>query len=204
MNTDLQKTYNRIAEDWGENHADDDWWVEGTNLFLNNLPGGALVLDVGCGGGVKAEYVANRGFKVVGIDFSEGQIALATKRAPDVDFRLLAMENLDEVPEMFDGVFAQASLLHIPKKQVPEILAKMIARTKPGGQVYVAVKEVRPDRAEEEIRKEETYGYEYERFFSYFTLSELEQMFLEAQLEIIHKDRLPSGRAVWLQIIGKK
>ncbi|MCX6789907.1 MAG: class I SAM-dependent methyltransferase, partial [Candidatus Kaiserbacteria bacterium] len=201
----LKETYNRIAEDWHHDHVDDAWWVEGTDAFIKELPQGGSVLDVGCGSGVKSKYFAERGCKVVGIDISDGLLDIARREVPEAEFRELSMTDLDSMTETFDGVFAQASLLHIPKKEAGEVVKKLAGRLVPGGLLYIAVKEVRADKPEEVVERENDYGYEYERFFSYFTLEELEQYLRDAGLEVVSKSRSPnpSGKTVWLQIIGK-
>ena len=108
--------------------------------------------------------------------------------------------------DTFDGVFAQASLLHIPKKDAGDVVKKMARRLVLGGLLYIAVKEARAGNPEEEIVKENDYGYEYERFFSYFTMEELERYLADAGLIAVSKSRNPnkSGKTVWLQIIGRK
>lgn len=201
----LKETYNRIAEDWHHDHVDDAWWVEGTDAFIKELPQGGSVLDVGCGSGVKSKYLVERGCKVIGIDISDGLLDIARREVPAAEFRELSMTDLDSMAETFDGVFAQASLLHIPKKEAGEVVQKLAGRLVPGGLLYIAVKEVRSDKSEESIERENDYGYEYERFFSYFTLAELEQYLRDAGLEVVSKSRSPnpSGKTVWLQIIGK-
>lgn len=125
---------------------------------------------------------------------------------PEGEFKEFSMTDLDSMPENFDGVFAQASLLHIPKKDAGDIVKKMVERLVPGGLLYIAVKETREGKPDEEIEKENDYGYEYERFFSYFTMAELERCLTDAGLQVILKLRNPnpSGKSVWLQIIGRK
>jgi len=203
---DLKDTYNRIAEDWNRDHSHDDWWVEGTEAFIQALPAGARVLDVGCGSGVKSKYFIERGFKVAGIDISDKLLEIAKREVPEGDFKEFSMVDLDGMPETFDGVFAQASLLHIPKKEAGDVVKKMAERLVFGGVLYLAVKESHADKPEEEMVKENDYGYDYERFFSYFTLDELEQYLTNAGLSVVLKLRNPhsSGKTVWLQIIGKK
>lgn len=203
---DLKETYNRIAEDWHRDHTQDDWWVEGTDAFIQELPSGGRVLDVGCGSGVKSKYLSEHGLKVIGIDISDKLLDIARREIPSIEFRELSMYDLDSMQETFDGVFAQASLLHIPRKDAGEIVQKMARRLVPGGLLYIAVKETREGKPEEGMLKENGYGYEYERFFSYFTIEELEQYIQEAGLSVVSKMRNPnpSGKTVWLQIIGKR
>ena len=202
----LKETYNRIAEDWHRDHSHDDWWVEGTDIFIKELPLGAHILDVGCGSGVKSKYLINHGFKVIGIDISDKLLEIAKREVPKGEFREFSMYDLDAMTETFDGVFAQASLLHIPKKDAGGVVKKMANRLVPGGALYIAVKEIRENQPEEETVKENDYGYEYERFWSYFTMTELEQYLTDAGLKIISKLRNPnpSGKTIWIQIIGQK
>ena len=165
---DLKSTYNRIASDWSKDHQEDTWWVEGTNKFVSLLKSGNLVLDVGCGAGVKSEYLINKGLKVVGIDFSEKMIEIAKQRMPDNKF--LAVDILEpiKIKEQFDGIFAQAVLLHIPKKDIKRVISNLVSILKPKGYLYIAVKGLKDGQEEEKIIKENDYGYEYERFFSFY------------------------------------
>ena len=201
---DLRESYNRIAEDWHKDHQDDDWWKEGTGAFVSCLPEYGSVLDVGCGSGTKAKHFIRKDFVVTGIDISENLLAIAARESPEGTFKTLSMTELDSLPDQYDGVFAQASLLHIPKSETADVVCQMAGRTKPGGYVYLAVKQVREGRPDEEILHEDDYGYPYERFFSYYSMEELEAYLKAAGLETVWKDARPTGRTVWLQIIGKK
>lgn len=203
---DLKETYNRIAKDWHRDHSNDDWWKEGTDAFIKELPFGARVLDVGCGSGVKSKYLIAHGLKVTGIDISDKLLEIARREVQGGQYRELSMMDLDLMPETFDGVFAQASLLHIPKKEVAKAVKKMAGRLVLDGLLYITVKEIREGEPDEEIKKENDYGYEYERFFSYFTMGELEQYLADAGLNVISslRNSNKSGKTVWLQIIGRK
>jgi SAM-dependent methyltransferase len=201
---DLKSTYNKIAEDWFKDHHDDTWWQEGTEKFLAELPAGATILDVGCGAGVKSQYLANKGFRVTGVDFSEKMIEIAKRESPEIHFEVLDVYEIDRYPERFDGIFAQAVLLHIPKGRIREVLAKLKDRINPNGLLYIAVKGMRDDGVEEAMKKEDDYGYEYERFFSFYNLPELENYLEELEMEVVWKTSTTSGRAGWLQIVGRK
>ncbi|MEK7568551.1 MAG: class I SAM-dependent methyltransferase [Patescibacteria group bacterium] len=200
----IKDTYNKIAEDWHRTHKDDDWWVSGTEHFCSLLPKGSLVLDVGCGGGVKSKYFIEKGMTVVGADLSENMISIAKREVPQARFATLDARDIDTLPETFDGIFAQAVLLHIPKKEIVPLIKKFKEKIKEGGYLYVAVKEQRADKSEEEIKDMDDYGYPYELFFSYFTQGELEQYFSDAGFEVVSSTVTPSGRIKWIQIVGRK
>lgn len=200
---DLKSTYNRIAEDWDNDHTNDQWWREGLEKFTSLFKPRASILDVGCGSGVKSEILEKKGMKVTGIDFSEKMLEIAKRRAPNADFQLVDLYNLSSFYEKFDGIFAQAVLLHVPKKDIKEIVRSLKEKLNPGGYFYVAVKERRSGEKEEEIVKENDYGYEYERFFSYFTMEEIKNIFIAAGLKIVYESITNSGRRNWIQIIGQ-
>src|ERR1700752_2470906 len=100
---DLKQTYNRIAEDWHNDHLHDDWWIQDIDTFIKNLPPGAHVLDVGCGSGVKSKYLTERGLRVTGIDISEKLLDIARREAPRGEYRVFSMTDLDAMSDMFDG-----------------------------------------------------------------------------------------------------
>lgn len=200
----LKETYNKIAEDWVLDHNDDDWWQAGTDYFLSLLPKGASVLDVGCGGGIKTQYISAKGHDVTGIDFSEKMIEIAQRENPRVEFAVVDMYDIDKISETFDGIFAQAALLHIPKTRALEVLTKMKNKLNKDGLLYLAVKGIRDDGTEEDIIKGNEYGYEYERFFSYFKLEELKDYFGQLGLLVVWEENKKSNKTNWIQIIGKR
>ena len=204
MLTRLKDTYNRIARDWHTDHLADDWWIEHAEKFSSLLPAGASVLDVGCAGGVKSKYLAKKGFRVTGIDFSEQFIEIAKKEVPEAEFQVLDIRDIEALNRQFDGIFIQAVLLHFPKDEVAEILSFVLTQLKPGGLIHVSVKEQRPGQKAEEVRTENDYGYSYERFFSYFTSEEIEAILKSLDLDIVHSEVHPSGKTCWIQVIAKK
>ncbi len=203
---DLQSTYNKIAEDWHRDHQQDTWWIEGTDKFISLLKPGASILDVGCGSGIKARYFIERGFKVTAIDFSENLLEIAKREAPAGEFLLMDIRDVKNIAATFAGVFAQASLLHLPKKEVPSILKDLKDELEPGGYLYLAVKEIRAGQPEEEIRIKDDYGYHYKVFFSYFTLPELKGYVTNLGMEICYENISSSetSKTEWIQLISRK
>ncbi len=201
----LRGTYDRIAADWARDHEGDTWWRDGTARFASLLPPGARVLDAGCGSGQKARFFQDLGMHVLGIDFSEKLLDIARRTATGSEFRLLDLRDISTLPEAFDGVFAQASLLHIPKAETFSVIEGMVSRLVPQGLLYIAVKAQRPGNPEEEVVTENDYGYAYDRFFSYYTMDEMRAHLDRLGLLLVHAE-VPQAatQGDWLQIIARQ
>jgi len=200
----LKDTYNKIAKDWHKDHQKDEWWVTGTDEFVSLLKENNLVLDVGCGAGTKSKYLVNKKLRVTGIDFSEEMIKIAKKEVPSANFFVLDLDDIDNLHENFDGIFMQAVLLHIPKKEIVSKLKKIIYKLKDSGYLYIAVKEKRKNGPEEEVKMENDYGYNYERFFSYFSKDEIAGYLKEIGLKLVYENITLLGSTNWIQVIGRK
>jgi len=196
----LRETYDKIAQDWHQDHAADDWWISGAEKFAMLLPRGAVILDAGCAGGTKSKFFSSKGFRVLGIDFAPNFIEIAKKEVPEVEFQVLDIRDIASLPQEFDGIFLQAVLLHFPKKEIPQILENILTKLKPGGYIHIAVKEAKENKPEEEVVTEDDYGYAYKRFFSYFTQSELVAILERLGLTVVSSET--SHR--WVQVLAKK
>ncbi len=203
MKDNLRNTYNKIAEDWHKDHLLDDWWVEVTEKYLSLLPRGGSVLDVGCGSGVKSSFLASRGLQVTGVDLSDKMIEIARRENPSIKFDVLDLYDTDTITEKFDGVFAQAVLLHIPKKDTAEIIQKLKDRLKDDGYLYIGVKEIKKGSPEEDVVEEKDYGYDYSRFFSYYSVKEIEDYIKDARLKTVYSTRTQTNDTTWIQIIAQ-
>lgn len=97
------------------------------------------VLDVGCGGGILAESMANRGATVTGIDLADKPLKVAKlhliESGQTVDYRLIAAEDLAaQQPHSFDLVTCMEMLEHVPD---PAATVRACATlVKPGGWVF--------------------------------------------------------------------
>ena len=129
---------------------------------------------------------------------------LAKEQVPAGSFFVKDIKQPLGFENSFDGIFAQAVLLHIPKNEVSNVLKNIIEPLKSGGYFYVAVKELRSGNKDEEIVKESDYGYEYERFFSYFTMDEKKDYIKKIGLQVVYDCIISSGKTNWIQIVAKK
>ena len=85
-----------------------------------------------------------------------------------------------------------------------EVLIKMKDKLNKDGLLYLSVKGIRENGTEEDIIKENHYGYEYERFFSYFKPEDLKAYFDQLGLLVIWEENKKSNKTNWIQIIGKR
>ena len=106
--------------------------------FLEPLRERAKILELGCGaGGDTAELIA-RGFDVRATDGSPELAEIAAGRLGR-PVETLLFHDLDEV-EAYDAVWANACLLHVPREQLGDILARIRRALKSGGYFYATYK----------------------------------------------------------------
>jgi len=152
---------------------------------------GCTVVDIGCGGGILAESMANAGATVTGIDMAEGQLAVAKlhqhESGAQVDYRKATAEELaSEAAESFDIVTCLEMLEHV---QDPSLVIKSCAEmVKPGGHVFFSTINRNPKSfafaivgAEYVLKHRPAGTHEYEKFIR---PSELESWARQAGLSL--------------------
>lgn len=106
--------------------------------FLPLIPKHGHILDAGCGSARDAMYFKQQGFTVSAFDASPALAKLASnylQQAVEVKtFQQLNCTN------KYDGIWCCASLLHVPKNELPEVFLKLQNALKPNGVLYVSFK----------------------------------------------------------------
>jgi cyclopropane fatty-acyl-phospholipid synthase-like methyltransferase len=108
------------------------------DAFLAALPAGAAILELGCGGGQDAAYMLSRGFDVTPTDGS-AELAREAEKRLGKPVRVMRFEALDET-EIFDGIWAEASLLHVPRSLLPDVFDRIQRALKAGGIFHASFK----------------------------------------------------------------
>ncbi|BBD08690.1 class I SAM-dependent methyltransferase [Desulfovibrio ferrophilus] len=108
------------------------------DAFLPRIPPGGAILDAGCGSGRDSKRFAEMGYQVEAFDASQKMIDLARQHS-NLNIRRLEFQDVD-FPPRFDGVFANASLLHVPTVELPGILKRLAAALKPAGVFFASFK----------------------------------------------------------------
>jgi SAM-dependent methyltransferase len=99
--------------------------------FLERLQPGARILELGCGGGRDAAHMLELGFDVDATD-GAAEIAAQAEARLGSAVRVMRFDELDHIAE-YDAVVASASLLHVPRSALPEIIHRIWAALKPSG-----------------------------------------------------------------------
>lgn len=132
-------TYESVAEQYHERHADRSVIQDALDRFLALLDGNR-VLDVGCGPGWETSSFAERGNDAIGIDLTPAFLDIATDVAPTEPFARMDMRRLGFSNQEFDGLWACASFLHVPRSDSSSTLAEFHRVLRPGGTLALAVK----------------------------------------------------------------
>ena len=106
--------------------------------FLELLAPESHVLDLGCGPGMFAAFMKKQGHEVDATDASFGMVETAQKKY-GLAARLATFDDLNEV-EIYDGVWANFSLLHASPDDLPNHLLAIRKSLKPDGLFHMAVK----------------------------------------------------------------
>jgi acylphosphatase/protein-L-isoaspartate O-methyltransferase len=140
--------------------------------FRDLLPGGDLVLDLGCGPGNDAALFADLGLEVVGLDLTRSMLEVARDRARTRALIEGDSRRLPLASGAFDGVWASASLLHLPKAQVHLALAEARRVLKPGGVVCTFMKMGDHDGIMTAEQRGGSASVRGDRYFAHYSPSE--------------------------------
>jgi len=139
--------------------------------FLAACPSGGHLLDLGCGPGHYAADMAQAGFAVTATDAVPEMVALAANH-PGVTAQLATFDDITG-SDLYDGIWANFSLLHAPRADMPRHLAALHAALKPGGIFHIGLKSGTGE-------KRDQIG----RLYTYYMLPELERLLEQAGFSI--------------------
>src|SRR3989344_7352971 len=202
IKSDLQMVYDDLADYWGTDKTLHDWGEDDLVKFAKLVGKGAKVLDLGCASGYQSQLLKDLGLKVVGLDLSPKMIAAAKKLVPKAKFLVGDMTEMDFADRSFDGVYARASLLHIPKNLIPKVLTSVNIILKNGGHFYLALKE---GNGEGEI-EDNRHGIKVHRFFSFFRKQEIIDLLEDTgfRVEDVTFHQRDNGMTKWIKIFSTK
>jgi 2-polyprenyl-3-methyl-5-hydroxy-6-metoxy-1,4-benzoquinol methylase len=168
---------------------------------------GRKVLVLGCGSGKEVEFLSNMSCDVTGIDFSYQAINIAKKDHPNIMAKFVVEDyyNLGIIiGEIFDGIVANASLVHLLEKQDMIIILKKIwDRLIPDGLCFIRI--IEKGNLDDEI---DNYQLKEWRWFVYYRESEITCMASQVGFKVIEtiRDQHDKGykNVYWISILLKK
>lgn len=175
--------------------------------FAKVVGGDRKVLDAGCAGGRDSRLLKDLGLKPIGVDLSKSLLEVARGKHSDIEFKYGNFLNLPFEDEVFDGVWAHASLLHFETtNDVRKALQEFSRVLKQGGVIHIFVKQ--------QLGKEKTAVVsdklsKHDRFFQWFTKNEVGILLEEVGFIIIDlKDNYPDPadreEVKWVLALARK
>jgi SAM-dependent methyltransferase len=189
--------YDQRAEDFWQGTRDHDV-RQNMDALLKHIEGTPpfTILDFGCGPGRDLKAFRDLGHEAVGLEGSARFAAMAREHSGcevlEQDFLAL-----DLPAARFDGVFANASLFHVPGRELPRVLGELHAALKPGGVLFSS----NPRGANEEGWNKGRYGvyHDLEGWRRYLTAAGF------AELEHYYRPPgLPREQQPWLASVWRR
>jgi len=188
--------YDKSAHEWVSAHGgyeEESFWQDELVKFKKLLPNGNI-LEVGPGAGREASKLIELGYNYTGIEPSIGLLKIAKKRNPTGKFEKLSIEKLEKLNQKFDGFWAAAVFLHIPKNKIDEALQNTRNSLKGQAIGFVTMKNG-------EGEKEDENG----RWFAFYSEEEFKQKLENNGFKVLESyiKGLSDGRKYWLAFFVK-
>lgn len=164
--------------------------------FMLAVPGKGRVLDLGCGTGRSTAIMKEAGLQADALDASP-EMAEIARTKNGVDVTIGGFETLDAVG-VYDGIYANFSLLHAPKSEMPRHLARVSKALVPGGFFHIGLKTGTGE-------KRDALG----RFYAYYTDAEITGLLDDAGFVVIERSfgadaGLDGTVAPWIILLAGK
>jgi SAM-dependent methyltransferase len=180
-----------FASDWHEQPPPADLHDIVKRFFIK---GGATV-DVGCGSGREVAWLNASGFPARGFDASEGLLAEARARYPDLAFAHAQLPDLRGIAaDTFDNVLCETVIMHLDRVQIAPSVRRMFEIAKPGGILYLSWRVTRG------LDQRDRHGRLYTAFVASLVLAELATATILLDEEVVS---ISSGKAVH-RILARK
>jgi SAM-dependent methyltransferase len=124
-----------FARDWHEQPAPVDLQAIVARFFIK----GGISADIGCGSGREVAWLNANGFRAVGFDASEGLLAEARSRYPDLNFAWAELPALRGIAaNTYDNVLCETVIMHLDHAQIAPSVRRMFDIVKPCGIFYLS------------------------------------------------------------------
>jgi ubiquinone/menaquinone biosynthesis C-methylase UbiE len=153
------------------------------------------ILDLGCGIGKDTFYLSQKKRVLsTGLDYSSGMLSEARKTYPSIKLVQMDMRKLLFPENCFDGIWANGSIYHIPKKDFQQMLIEVRKVLKTEGIFSFNFKLGTGEQLEHNPK---SYGGN-PRFYSYYEIEEMKNLAVQANFRIVEVQQYPE------EILGEK
>lgn len=195
------QVYDRLTNRYADVWFADPVMEEMLDKFLVRMGAPGLILDAGCGPGRDVLSMQRRGFKSIGIDLCSGMVEMASRLVPDGTFIVMDMRHLKFPDNIFSGIWACASLQHLPETDAAQAMSEFSRVTCPNGVVALIVDE-----------GEGAFYDELGRYRKRYRIDEMERLLLqrgfymdEALLVPGSKNTTGSNKGkMWLHVLARR
>jgi ubiquinone/menaquinone biosynthesis C-methylase UbiE len=184
-------TYDAIAEDFRDRTSGRSWQAALFDRFAARVGSGGLVLDVGAGPGADSAELRCRGLRVIALDLSLGMLRSGERAYPGA--RVQADMAALPLRSVADGLWVNASLLHVERASVPSVLAELRRVLHASGTLHLSVKQGSHDGWETA-----RYGSQHPRWFTYWTPETLDAALVGAGFRILEAESRQGSLDLWL------
>ncbi len=187
------QTYNKAALEYDKSNNSSEYLIKEFNLFKKYIQG-KKVIELGCGNGRDVRLFYENHFDYVGIDASIEMLNKAKNRIPNGNFKLQNFYKIKFPQKTFDGFWAAASLVHVPKQRMEGVLKNIWKILKPNGIGFISIRQ----------KKDIDEGYvnsvysNLPRFFSFYENKEFSDILEKNDFKILKHYKLEEGKNIWL------
>ena len=196
--------YNANAQIYSAN-IEDMPSLDYLDKFSNKVGRGGFVLDAGCASGRDTNLLRVRNLHAIGIDLSNSLLEIARQRYPDLEFNEGNFLDLPFQDNLFHGIWAHASLLHLESTEdVIKALLEFNRVLKRGGVIHIFVKQ-QLGKEKTSVVSDKLSGHD--RFFQWFTKNEINRLMEKTHYLILEiEDDIPdqAGRpeVKWIRVLA--
>jgi predicted Rossmann-fold nucleotide-binding protein/SAM-dependent methyltransferase len=192
IKSDIASAYDEHASDYHAHHAGNLVAQEQLDDFIKLVNPPARILDIGCGPGYDAGYLANR-YSVTGVEISKRFADIAKFENPNVEIVNMDILKFDLGHNQYKGIWARDSIHHLNGEDLTKLFPKIYDSLVEGGIFYTIVRE-----GEGEIREKENGEYfTMEKFFHLFSVDELQDRAQKAGFKTVKIERTKRSHS-WL------
>lgn len=107
-------------------------------IFTESLKG-KNILEIGCGPGVDSYFLSQSGLEVTATDFTSEFIRIVRERFPNIKAHQMDMTKPDLPEKSFDGIYAFASFIHLPRSEAKKTLKGFFKLLRKDGVLFLSL-----------------------------------------------------------------